>query len=123
MNNQKQDPKFSKFHGIDRLKIDWHPLIDEEICIGCGTCTTSCGRAVYKFDYEDRKSKVAKPDNCMVACITCANLCPSKAISFADENDTPRDKAQRIVKEFHLLPRIKKELEERKEELKNVSDS
>jgi len=114
---QKQDPKFAKFHGIDRDEIDWRPTINESKCIGCGMCATSCGRGVYKFDYEKRKSKVVNPDNCMVACQTCANLCPMQAISFAEEDKT-REKAQKIVKDFQLLPRVKEELEKRKNELK-----
>jgi len=113
---QKQDPKFAKFHGIDRDQIDWRPTINESKCIGCGMCVASCGRGVYKYDYENRKSKVINPNNCMVACQTCANLCPMKAISFAEEDKT-REKAQKIVKDFQLLPRVKEELEKRKNEL------
>jgi len=117
---QKQDPKFTKFHGVDREKIRWNPTIDESKCLGCGMCATSCTRGVYKFDYENKKSKVVNPTNCMVACQTCANLCPAGAISFA-ENETPRDKAQRIVKDFALLPKAKEDLGKRKEEL-NINE-
>ena len=117
MDNPTQDPKFAKFHGIERDQIQWNPVVDEDKCIGCGMCATSCGRGVYKFDYESKKSKVANPNNCMVACITCSNLCPVGAISFVGENDTPRAKAQRIVRENQLLPKVKAELEVRKEEL------
>jgi len=117
MNEQpKQDPKFSKFHGIEREKIDWYPVIDESKCVGCGLCVTTCGRGVYKFDYAKKKSKVANPTNCMVACQTCANLCPMGAISFAEGGKT-REKAQRIVKDFQLLPKVREELNARKEEL------
>jgi len=117
---QKQDPKFTKFHGVDREKIQWNPVIDESKCLGCGMCVTSCTRGVYKFDYKNRKSKVVNPLNCMVACQTCANLCPAGAISFA-VNETPRDKAQRIVKDFQLLPKAKEDLEKRKSEL-NINE-
>jgi len=112
-----RDQKFAKFHDIDRDEIDWHPAIDESKCIGCGMCVTSCGRGVYKFDYDNKKSKVVNPTNCMVACQTCANLCPVKAISFAEEDKT-REKAQKIVKDFQLLPKAKEELENKKEDLK-----
>jgi ferredoxin len=71
MENSTQDPKFAKFHSIDREKIDWHPVVDESKCIGCDMCATSCGRGVYKFDYKNKKSKVINPNNCMVTCITC----------------------------------------------------
>jgi len=114
---QKQDPKFAKFHGVDREQIQWNPVIDESKCIGCGMCATSCGRGVYKFDYDNKKSKVVNPTNCMVACQTCANLCPVKVISFAEEDKT-REKAQKIVKDFQLLPKAKEELENKKEDLK-----
>jgi len=116
MEKSNKDSKFAKFHGIDRDKIDWHPVIDESKCIGCGMCATNCGRGVYKFDYQNKKSKVVNPNNCMVACITCANLCPVKAISFAEEDKT-REKAQKIVGDFQLLPKVKEELETRKNEL------
>ena len=113
---EQKDKKFTEWHGVERDKIDWNPVIDESKCIGCGMCVTSCGRGVFKFNYENRKSKVANPNNCMVACITCANLCPAKAISFA-EKDKTREKAQEIVKVNQIFPKVKKELELRKGEL------
>jgi formate hydrogenlyase subunit 6/NADH:ubiquinone oxidoreductase subunit I len=118
MSEQKNQGQFDKWHGIDRKKIDWYPVIDESKCIGCGLCVTTCNRGVYKYDYEKRKSKVVNPFNCMVACQTCANLCPVGAISFVKAGETTRDKAQRIVRKFRVLEKVKKELEERKEELK-----
>ena len=114
----KNSPQFDKWHEIDRVSIDWQPKIDESKCIGCGLCITTCGRKVYKFDYENRKSKVVNPNNCMVACQTCANLCPMKAISFA-KNDATREKAQKIVRETKVLEKVKIELEKRKDELKS----
>jgi len=116
VNNQNQ--KFAKFHGVDRNQINWHPTVDESKCIGCGMCATTCNRGVYKFDYENKKSKVINPNNCMVACQTCANLCPVKAITFA-ENDATREKAQKIVRETKVLGKVKIELKKRKNELKS----
>ena len=78
---QKRDPKFAKFHGVNREQIQWNPVIDESKCIGCGMCVTTCGRGVYKFDYENMKSKVANPNNCVVGCTGCDNICPQKAIT------------------------------------------
>jgi len=54
----------------------------------------------------------------MVACQTCSNLYPSGAIAFAEENNTPQAKAQRIVRDFKLIPKAKEDLEKRKEDLK-----
>jgi len=77
------DPKFAKpWHGIPREQIDWHPTVNEEACIGCGTCVTGCGRLVYRFDYERKKPMIIDPLNCMVGCTTCANTCPTHAIRF-----------------------------------------
>lgn len=77
------DPKFAKpWHGVPRESIDWHPTVNDDACIGCGTCVTGCGRLVYRFDYERKKPVVVDPLNCMVGCTTCANTCPTHAISF-----------------------------------------
>jgi len=117
-NNQPQsNPQFDEWHGIDRASIDWQPKIDESKCIGCGLCTTTCGRKVYKFDYNNKKSKVVNPNNCMVACQTCANLCPMKAISFVKDDKT-REKAQKIIRTTKVLEKVKIELEDRKDELR-----
>jgi len=120
MSEKKNQSQFDKWHGIDRKKIEWYPVIDKSKCIGCGLCVTSCGRGVYKYDYKNKKSKVVNPKNCLVGCQTCANLCPFGVISFVKEGETTRGKAQKIVTDFHLLPKVKKELQERKEELKYV---
>lgn len=53
----------------------------------------------------------------MVGCVACANLCPVKVISFAEANDTSRDKAQRLVKNFQLIPKVKEELERCRDDL------
>ncbi|MFA6333129.1 MAG: ferredoxin family protein [Methanoregula sp.] len=73
-------------------------------------CFLTCGKGVYQFDWDRKKSVVAKPDQCVVGCQTCANLCPTEAIRFADVGDTPRAKSQRLIKERKVLPAVKKEL-------------
>jgi len=115
---ENEDKKFTEWHGIPREKIKWHPTVDGSKCIGCGLCVTSCGRGVYRFNFETKKSKVVNPNNCLVGCQTCANLCPVGAISFVKEGETTRERAQSIVKETNVLPKVKEELEKRREELK-----
>ena len=110
--------QFDTWHGIDRSTIDWHPVIDESKCIGCGMCATTCGRGVYKFDYTKRKGVVVVPNHCLVGCQTCANLCPVGAISFVKNTETTREKAQDIVKQTKILTSVKQELENKKEQLK-----
>jgi len=77
------DPKYTKpWHGVPRDQIHWNPTVVKEACIGCGTCVTGCSRLVYRYDFEHRKAVVTDPLNCMVACTTCANTCPTNAIRF-----------------------------------------
>ncbi|HBR22815.1 MAG TPA: 4Fe-4S ferredoxin [Nitrospiraceae bacterium] len=101
------------WHGIPREKIKWHPTVDESKCVGCGMCVTGCGRKVYGFDYEKKKPVVLRPNNCMVACVTCANTCLRDAISFP-----PVENVREMIRKEKLLGRTMEELKERMEELK-----
>lgn len=74
--------KVMPWHGISRNQIDWYPTTVEDRCIGCGMCTTSCGRGVYGFDYERNVAVVVNPILCMVGCTTCATICTRDAIEF-----------------------------------------
>jgi len=115
--NSTASNQFDKWHGVDRNTIDWHPVIDEDKCIGCGMCATTCGRGVYKFDYKKRKSVVAEPNHCLVGCQTCANLCPVGAISFVQNPQTTREKAQNIIVKTGVFANVTKELESKKDQL------
>lgn len=112
-----EEKKFTEWFGIAREEIDWHPWVDEETCIGCGFCVTACSRGVFRFDYGKKVPRVAFPSRCMVACITCMNLCPSEAIRFTEGDETVRERAEKIVKQFNVLAKAKKQLQSRKEEL------
>lgn len=77
------NPQFTKpWHGVSRDAIHWNPTTIEDACIGCGTCVTGCSRLVYRFDFDRKKPVVIDPLNCMVGCTTCANTCPTRAITF-----------------------------------------
>ena len=107
------NPKFTKpWHGIPREEIDWHPIVDPLLCLGCGTCVTGCSRMVYRFDFENNKSVVYDPLNCLVGCTTCANVCPSGAISFPSI-----ETIHHIQESPELHDNIWHELNNRKEEL------
>jgi DNA-binding transcriptional ArsR family regulator/NAD-dependent dihydropyrimidine dehydrogenase PreA subunit len=71
-----------QWHGVPRLEIQWYPTVIADRCVGCGLCTTSCGRGVYAFDYEQNRPVVLEPEMCMVGCTTCATLCTQDAIEF-----------------------------------------
>ena len=112
----KKTMNFDVWCGIDRKTIQWNPVVDESKCVGCGLCVATCGRKVYRFDFENKKSKIVEPTHCMVACNTCANLCPVGAISFS-KGEMPREKVQKIVKEHNIKQFAQAQLESRKDEL------
>ncbi len=59
------------------------PVVNQELCIGCGSCETICS-AVFKV--IDEKSNVIAPDKCSECdCQSAADLCPVGAISFVGE--------------------------------------
>jgi len=104
------DPRFTQpWHGVPREAISWYPTIEPELCNGCGLCATSCGRAVFRYDYGARKAVVTEPVQCMVGCTTCATTCPADAISFQSQSSL-----KLMIRRQHVLQRVKKvELEDR----------
>jgi NAD-dependent dihydropyrimidine dehydrogenase PreA subunit len=91
--------------GVDRKAIEWYPVINYDKCATCGICFVTCGRRVFDFDRKEGKVIVARPYNCMVACQTCMNLCPTGAISFPDVSYIKKLVAQnKIVKKaFEII--------------------
>lgn len=57
------------------------PVIDEEKCVGCGTCAQICPLDVLKYDKQERKVTVRYPDECW-HCRACAIDCPKEAIQL-----------------------------------------
>jgi NAD-dependent dihydropyrimidine dehydrogenase PreA subunit len=79
-----------QYHGIERNKIPWHPKIDHDKCINCGTCVDYCKLGVYTIIEEqgDKKPVVKNPNNCVVFCTGCVSQCPVGAISFPSKQET-----------------------------------
>ena len=99
------DKKFSEWHGVPRKKIKWNPEVDYEKCVGCGMCAAGCGRNVYDWDFALDKPVVARPDNCLVGCVTCSNTCLAGAIKFPS-----MDVLKKIIVENKILTAAKSEL-------------
>jgi len=57
------------------------PVINKELCTGCGTCEDSCPLDVIYMDDEENKSFVKYPDECW-HCGSCRQDCPEGAIEI-----------------------------------------
>lgn len=106
---------FSKtmWWGIPRKEIPWYPRIDYEKCVECGLCFWICAkRVVYDWDFKKNKPVVARPYNCVVGCLTCANLCPENAIVFPslEELRKWRDKAKAVDKAREKIEELRKKI-------------
>lgn len=102
------------WHGITRTEIDWSPRIEEDLCIGCGLCVTTCGRKVFDYDFDSKKAVTARPVQCMVGCVTCENICPKRAIGFP-----PVSYVAHLIKEHNVLVEAKGILEEMRQAQKD----
>ncbi|MGB9521710.1 MAG: 4Fe-4S dicluster domain-containing protein [Anaerolineales bacterium] len=105
------DKKFLEWHGIARDRIKWNPTVDKNKCVGCGMCATGCGRNVYDWDFKENKPIVARPNNCLVGCVTCSNTCLWDAISFPG-----KEVLRKIIIDNGVVARAKKELDKKLEE-------
>jgi len=56
------------------------PTVDQDLCIGCGTCAELCPEV---FELRDEKSWVIGPDKCHTCdCEDAADSCPVSAIEI-----------------------------------------
>ena len=98
--------KTNTWYSIPREEIDWHPTVDNELCIGCGICVTGCGPSVFKYNYKKKKAVVTEPMKCRAGCTTCSNTCPTHAISFP-----PMSYIHRLIRDKEIIAKTRRELE------------
>jgi NAD-dependent dihydropyrimidine dehydrogenase PreA subunit len=94
------------WHGIPRDQIPWLPTVDPEACIGCQLCYVTCGREVYEM--HDAHAVATDPMNCAVGCTTCANICPTNAISFPT-----LEAVWKLERERQIFRTVKKEAQKK----------
>jgi L-aspartate semialdehyde sulfurtransferase ferredoxin len=63
--------------------------IDEDACVGCGSCVDDCPNDVYEMDEEKGKTKVVNEQDCM-ACLSCHEICPAQAMEHLDTHVAKR---------------------------------
>ncbi len=57
--------------------------VHDQACRGCEICVDICPTKVFRFNEEKRLCEVDHAEDC-IACLSCAYLCPSGAISHAN---------------------------------------
>ena len=57
------------------------PVIDKNMCTGCGTCEDACPLDVIYMDPEGNRSYIKYPDECW-HCGSCRQDCPEEAIEI-----------------------------------------
>ncbi|WP_408956368.1 DUF362 domain-containing protein [Natroniella sp. ANB-PHB2] len=59
-----------------------YPIVNEEECITCGLCESTCPANPNVFEIED-VSKVVNPESC-VGCENCVRECPLGCIKLKE---------------------------------------
>ena len=79
----------------------WFPVLDKERCNECGKCNDFCLFGVYTL--ENGKIRVTQPQNCKNNCLSCARICPTKAIIFPKYEKSPFNGGIEIEEQFDSL--------------------
>ena len=78
------------YKGVHRDLIPWFPTIDYEKCVSCGKCVDYCKLGVFSFEETngEKRPLVVNPNNCVVLCEGCQDICNAKAISHPSRKET-----------------------------------
>ncbi|GAM08719.1 ferredoxin-2 [Geobacter sp. OR-1] len=57
--------------------------VHEQACRGCEICVDVCPTKVFELDSQQRLCTVKHAEDC-IACLSCAYLCPSGALSHSN---------------------------------------
>jgi len=89
------------WHGIPRNRIPWYPIIDYQKCVSCGRCVDYCKLGTFEIEERDGDTKcvVKNPNNCVVLCTGCDEICPAGAIKHQSKKET-REIIRKLRKDF-----------------------
>jgi NAD-dependent dihydropyrimidine dehydrogenase PreA subunit len=111
-----EDAKMAEetWHGIPRSEIPWYPTIDYEKCVSCGKCVDYCKLGTFEFKEEngEKRTVVKNPNNCVVLCTGCDEICPLGAIKHQSKKETSE-----IIRNLRKTHDLNKE---NREQIKNL---
>lgn len=92
------------WHGIPRNKIPWYPMINYEKCVSCGKCVDYCTLRTFEFENKNGKKRpiVKNPNNCVVLCTGCDEICSSGAVKHQSKQET-----RKIIKKLRKIYSIR----------------
>ena len=85
---------------MPREKIPWFPTVNYDACIGDRDCLHFCKNSVFAWNEALGQPIVARPNNCVVGCDACAQICPVEAISFPTK-ETLRTVMRKLISESY----------------------
>jgi Fe-S-cluster-containing hydrogenase component 2 len=75
-------------------------IVDEDNCIGCGTCVKVCPFKIIKLSFDDNKS--VKCDLCE-GDPQCVRWCPAGALTYEDQEKLAQKLRERFAKKYASL--------------------
>jgi Pyruvate/2-oxoacid:ferredoxin oxidoreductase delta subunit len=72
---------YGLWRGHPREHIPWYPMVNEDLCNGCGKCLTLCRTGALAAG-DGGIVHVVDLFACVVGCSSCANICRPGAITF-----------------------------------------
>jgi NAD-dependent dihydropyrimidine dehydrogenase PreA subunit len=72
---------------IPRAMVTWHPTINSDACTGDRACIDFCKNGVFGWDEQQKHPFVQNPLACVLGCDSCAQICPTEAITFPSKEE------------------------------------
>jgi len=81
------------------IKQEYHTYtvkVDEETCVGCGSCVKVCGMGV--LEMGEKGPVLAHPEQC-IGCTHCTAVCPTRAMHAVKRPNAPADQPEPVPTE------------------------
>lgn len=80
------------------------PIVDGDLCIGCGGCAAVCPAGVIMLRDPDRETRIVQFQwSRCTYCGRCADVCPEDAVTMSQDFETATDSAADMVLEVEVF--------------------